>query len=159
MPLFNLNVRIKKAIFKCDELSQQEQPKQSGYFSELKMYDGKLLLTHLKGKLNIMALSMTDTQQASGTLAFVDKHGHATDVPDGNVTVSSSDEAVATASYDDPTNTVTVKAVAPGVATLTVAAKNAKGDTLPFEDTAIEIKSGDAVGGSITFGTPTEQPE
>jgi uncharacterized protein YjdB len=106
-----------------------------------------------------MALSMTDTQQASGVLAFVDKHGHSTDVPDGNVTVTSSDPAVATAEYDDPTNTITVKAVAAGIATLSISAKNAKGDTLPFEDTAIEIKSGDAVGGTVTFGEPTEQPE
>jgi len=106
-----------------------------------------------------MALSMTDTQQASGTLAFVDKHGHTTDVPDGNVTVTSSDEAVATATYDDPTNIITVKAVAPGVAALTIKATNSKGDDLPFEDVAIEIKSGDATGGTITFGEPTEQPE
>lgn len=130
-----------------------------GYFSTISIFDSKQLLLTLKGKLNIMALSMTDTQQAEGTLKFVDKHGHDTDVPDGNVTVSSSDEAVATASYDDPTNKVTVKAVAPGVAALKISATNAKGDALPFEDVAIEIKSGDAVGGSIEFGTPTEQPE
>lgn len=158
MPLFT--IKIEKVVINCDKLCvDEESKKESGYFSELNIYDGKLLLTHLKGKLFIMALSMTDTQQASGTLAFVDKHGHPTDVPDGNVTVSSSDEAVATASYDDPTNTITVKAVAPGVAALTVTAKNSKGDTLPFEDVAIEIKSGDAVGGQITFGEPTEQPE
>jgi hypothetical protein len=156
MALFSIN--IKKLIVVCDEPCDNE-PQEPGYFSSLSIFDGKQSLLTLKGKLNIMALSMTDTQQASGTLAFVDKHGHATDVPDGNVTVTSSDEAVATASYDDASNTVTVKAVAPGVAALTVAAKNAAGADLPFEDVAIEIKSGDAVGGTITFGEPTENPD
>lgn len=154
MALFNINV--KKLVIKCDDCDECFDDA-LGYFSELKLIDGSLLLTHIKGKLNIMALSMTDTQQAAGTLAFVDKHGHTTDVPDGNVTVTSSDEAVATASYDDPTNTITVKAVAPGVAALSIAAKNSKGDDLPFDDVAIEIKSGDATSGSIVFGEPTEQ--
>ncbi len=153
MSLFNIN--IKKLVLICDEC--EEQAAESGYFSELNIFDNKQLLTHLKGKLTIMALSMTDTQQASGTLEFVDKHGHKTDVPDGNVNVSTDDEGVATASYDDPSNTITVKAVGPGVAALHIAAKNAKGDDLPFEDVAIEIKSGDAVGGTINFGPPTEQ--
>lgn len=157
MALFNIN--IKKLVVKCEKCECTDHEKGSGYFSELSIFEQNLLLTNLKGKLFIMALSMTDTQQAAGTLAFVDKHGHPTDVPDGNVTVSSSDESVATASYDDPTNTITVKAVAPGVAALHVSAKNSKGDNLPFEDVAIEIKSGDAVGGTITFGEPTEQPE
>lgn len=129
--------------------------KQKIYFS----YISEISIDNIKIKGKIMALSMSDTQQAKGTLAFVDKHGHSTDVPDGNVSVSSSDEGVATASYDDPTNTVTVKAVAPGVAALSVKATNAKGEDLPFEDVAIEIKAGDAVGGSITFGEPTEQEE
>jgi len=154
MALFN--IKIERVIINCEP--EKENTGES-YLSSLSIYDGKLLLTNLKGKLKIMALSMTDTQQASGTLAFVDKHGHTTDVPDGNVTVTSSDEAVATATYDDPTNTITVKAVAPGVAALTIKATNSKGDDLPFEDVAIEIKSGDATGGTITFGEPTEQPE
>lgn len=150
--------KLRKLIKKLLNEHNDHTPS-TGFFSTISIFDSKQLLLTLKGKLNIMALSMTDTQQASGTLSFVDKHGHTTDVPDGNVSVSSSDEAVATASYDDPSNTVTVKAVAPGVAALSIKAKNAKGDDLPFEDVAIEIKSGDATSGSISFGEPTEQPE
>lgn len=141
------------------DVCHRHDEKQFGYFKRLSIFDGKQLLLNLKGKLSIMALSMTDTQQASGTLAFVDKHGHTTDVPDGNVTVSSSDDSVATASYDDASNTITVVAKAPGVAALSIVAKNAKGEILPFEDVAVEIKSGDAVGGTITFGEATELPE
>lgn len=104
-----------------------------------------------------MALSMTDTQQASGKLSFVDKKGAPTDVPDGNVSVTSSDENVATVSYDDATNTVTVVAGNPGVAALTIKATNKAGNDLPFDDVAVEVLSGDAASGGIEFGTPTEQ--
>lgn len=156
MALFNIN--IEKVVINCDEPCNDNEPKLSGYFSSLSIFDGKQSLLTLKGKLNIMALSMTDTQQASGTLDFVDKHGHKTDVPDGNVTVTSSDDTVATASYDDPSNTVTVVAVAPGVAALSIKATNAAGAELPFEDVAIEIKGGDATSGTVNFGTPTENP-
>lgn len=141
------------AIYNCKCCKKKKKKtKARGYISEIS-------IDNIKIKGEIMALSMTDTQQASGKLSFVDKHGHDTDVPDGNVTVSSSDTNVATAEYDDPTNMVTVKAVAPGVAALSISATNAKGDVLPFEDVAIEIKSGDAVGGTVSFGEPTEQPE
>jgi len=91
MALFNLNFHIKKAIFKCDEPCEREQSKEIGYFSSLKVFDGDILLTHIKGQLNIMALSLTDTQQASGVLTFKDKKLAITDVPDGAVTVTSSD--------------------------------------------------------------------
>lgn len=104
-----------------------------------------------------MALSMTDTQQAQGTVAFVDKKGNPTDVPDGNVSITSSDETIATVSYDDPSNTVTVVAGNPGVAALSIKATNKAGEALPFDDVAVEITAGDAASGTITFGTPTEQ--
>lgn len=123
-----------------------------------KSYISSITIDNIKITGKIMALSMNDGQQAAGTLTFVDKHGHNTDVPDGNVSLSVDDTGVATVSYDDPTNTVTVVAVAPGVTALHVSATNAHGDTLPFDDVAIEITAGDAVSGSIAFGTPTDQP-
>ena len=102
-----------------------------------------------------MALTLTDTQKADGVLSFVDKHGHPTDA--ASVELASSDEAVFTASYDDPTNTVSVVAVGPGVAALSITPKDSKGNILPFEDVAIEVSAGDAVGGTIVFGPPVEQ--
>lgn len=128
------------------------------YISKFSLYDGKQFLFSIRGKTNIMALSMTDTQQASGMLAFVDKKGAATDVADGAVTITSSDPSIAAVTYDDPTNTVTVVAGNPGVATLKVAATNKAGATLPFDDIAIEVLSGDAASGTISFGALTEQP-
>jgi hypothetical protein len=129
----------------------------SGYFEELTISEDSHLITKIKGKLQIMALTMTDTQQASGTIAFVDKKGATTDA--ASVTITSSDESIATVSYDDPTNTVTVVAGLPGVATLTIDARQADGDELPFDDVAVEITASDAVSGTISFSAPTEQPE
>lgn len=135
------------------------QPETEGYFSSIKITDGDLLITSIKGELNIMALELTNTQQASGVLTFKDKKLAITDVPDGNVTVASSDENVFTVGYEDPTNTVTVKAVNTGVASLKITAKNKAGVDLLFEDIAVEVKSGDAVTGGVAFGEPIEQPE
>lgn len=129
-----------------------------GYFSSLSFYEGNLLLNSITGKLTIMALSLTDTQQASGVLTFKDKKLAVTDVPDGSVTLTSSDENVFTASYADDTNTVTVVAGNPGVAALSIKAKNKAGQDIPFEDIAIEVTSGDAATGGVEFGAPTEQP-
>lgn len=129
-----------------------------GYFSEIKVYENKQLLYYLTGKFNLMALSLTDTQQASGVLTFKDKKLAVTDVPDGAVTLTSSDESVFTATYEDATNTVTVVAGNPGVAALSIKATNKAGTDIPFEDIAIEVKSGDAQTGGVDFGEPTEQP-
>lgn len=129
-----------------------------GYFTSLSIFDGKQLLFTLKGKLNIMALSLLDTQQASGVLTFKDKKLAITDVPDGAVTLEVTDTNVATATYEDSTNTVTVVAGQPGVAALKIKATNAAGADIPFEDIAIEVKSGDAASGGVEFGAPTEQP-
>lgn len=130
-----------------------------GYFSSWIVTEGNLLITSIKGKLNLMAVSMTDTQQASGVLTFKDKKLAVTDVPDGAVTLESTDENVFTASYEDSTNTVTVKANQPGVAALKIKAKNKAGNDIPFEDSAVEVTSGDAATGGVDFGTPVEQPE
>lgn len=104
-----------------------------------------------------MALALTDNQQAVGTLTFQDKKGAATDVADGAVTVTSSDEAVFTATYDDASNGVTVVAVGVGVGALSIKATNQKGGDVPFEDTAVEVKSDVASQGAVVFGEPTEQ--
>jgi hypothetical protein len=140
----------------CKDNKPQDRGKLSGYMSSLSIYEGNSLITTIKGK--IMALSMTNTQQASGVLTFKDKKLAITDVPDGAVTLTSSDENVFTASYEDATNTVTVLAVNSGVAALSIKATNKAGNDIPFEDIAIEILSGDAVTGGVDFGEPTEQP-
>lgn len=128
-----------------------------GYFSSLKIYEGQQQLFSITGKLSIMALSLTNSQQASGVLTFKDKKLEITDVPDGSVTVTSSDEDVFTVSYEDSTNTVTVVAGTSGVAALSITATNKAGNTIPFEDIAIEVTSGDAATGGVAFGEPTEQ--
>lgn len=152
-------ITIKKLVIKADCLEIEKPPaRESGYFSNLSIFDGKQLLFTVKGKLNIMALELTNTQQASGVLTFKDKKLEITDVPDGAATVTSSDENVFTTSYEDATNTVTVIAVHSGVAALSIKATNKAGQDIPFEDIAIEVKSGDAVTGGVAFAEPTEQP-
>lgn len=139
------------------EKKHKQKGKQSGFISDLKVYEGKTILFTIKGKLNIMALTLTDTQQASGVLTFKDKKLAITDVPDGAVTVASSDTNVFTTSYEDSTNTVTVVAGQPGVAALSITATNQSGAAIPFDDIAIEVKGSDAATGGVEFGAPTEQ--
>lgn len=152
------NISIGTVIIKAEECCVVKE-KITGYILDLKIFEGKNVtpLFTIKGKLNIMALSMTDTQKASGVLKFVDSKGAPTDVPDGNVVITSSNEEAATVTYDDPSNTVTVTAGLPGVAALHFDVKDANGNSLPFDDVAVEITSGNAVSGTIEFGAPTEQ--
>ena len=138
----------------CDHHTHPKESK--GYFKDLTIQSGNLISSQLKGKLIIMALSMTDTQQAVGTLSFVDKKGAPTDATSVELTVA--DTNIATATYDDPNNKITIVAGQPGVTALTIVAKNSQGVQLPFDDVAIEITAGDAVSGTVSFETPTEQP-
>ena len=143
----------------CKDCGQDQNTNETeGFFSSLSIYEGNFLINSITGKIKIMALSLTDTQQASGVLTFKDKKLAVTDVPDGAVTLTSSDENVFTASYEDSTNTVTVVAGQPGVAALSIKATNKAGQDIPFEDIAIEVKSGDAQTGSVEFTEPVEQP-
>lgn len=151
-----VNIYEKSCCKKCDQ--EQNTNEIEGFFSSFSFYEGNSLINSITGKLTIMALSLTDTQQASGVLTFKDKKLAVTDVPDGAVTLTSSDENVFTASYEDSTNTVTVVAGNPGVAALSIKATNKAGQDIPFEDIAIEVKSGDAQTGGVEFGEPTEQP-
>ncbi len=111
----------------------------------------------LKIKGKIMSLSMKDTQQAKGKLSFTDKKGSPTDVADGAVTVTSSDESVATVTYDDANNEITVVAGNAGVAALSIKAADTNGNDIAFDDTAIEILPGEASAGTVAFDAPTEQ--
>lgn len=140
------------------EVIDTGQPETEGYFSSIEIRDEKFLITSIKGKINLMSVTLTTSQQASGVLKFKDKKLAITDVPDGAVQLTVSDEGIATASYEDATNTVSVKPVAPGVATLSIKATNKAGKDIPFEDIAVEVTSGDAETGSIDF-VVTEQPE
>lgn len=112
-------------------------------------------LIKVKGK--IMAVTLKDSQKVTGTLSFVDAKGAPTDVADGSVSVTSSDEAIATVSYDDANNKIEVVAGNPGVAAISIKATNQQGAELPFDDVAVEVTSGDAVSGTVTFDTPTNQ--
>lgn len=112
------------------------------------------ITTKIKGK--IMAISIKDTQQGVATLSFKDKKGADTDA--SSVTVTSSDESVATVSYDDPTNALTVVAGNPGVAELTIDAKDSAGNAVEFPATAIEVLPGEATAGTIGEFVVTEQP-
>lgn len=129
------------------------------YFSTFEIREGNFLITSITGKFNLMAFKITDSQQISGVLTFKDKKLKVTDVPDGAVTVQSTDENVFTVGYEDATNTITAKGVGPGVAALKITAKNASGNDIPFEDIAGEVTSGDAATGGVEFGEPSEQPE
>lgn len=102
-----------------------------------------------------MALTLKDTQKATGVIKFVDSKGADTDA--ASVVATSNNEGAATVSYDDPTNTLTVTAGLPGVAAIHIEAKDSAGNTLPVEDIAVEVTAGEAVGATIEFNPPTEQ--
>lgn len=104
-----------------------------------------------------MAITLKDTQKFTAQLSFVDSKGAATDA--ASVELISNNTEACTVEYDDPTNTITGVAGLPGVAALSIVAKDADGNTLPFEDVAIEVTAGNAVSGSlgnveITENTP-----
>lgn len=115
----------------------------------------------LKFKGKIMALSMTDTQQAVATIKLLDKKGYETPVSDGMLVVSVDDESIATVELVG--GELTVKAVAPGVATGLLEIDPDNNDSTLDDDFsqefAIEILPGQGVSASIVFGAPTEQEE
>lgn len=137
-------------------IDDRRKPKRgTAYMSEISFYDNNHFLTKVKGEFKIMAVVLKDTQQASGILKFTDSKGYDTDAK--SVSVSSSDTSIATVEYDDPTNRVTVKAVKPGVAALTISATDDNDQPLSIPDTAVEVRPGNATGESIVFDAPTEQ--
>jgi hypothetical protein len=138
------------------ENGRKPKGKASGYISSFSLYENGFLLFTIKGKLNLMAISMTDTQIATYTLAFVDKKNKPSDAASVELSLDNPDQGTIT--YDDPTNTVTITAGDPGVATIKTVAKNSAGEVLPFEDEALEIRAGDAVGGTRSDVVITEQP-
>lgn len=152
--MFNLILRVPERL-KIDLTVNDKRirPTEISFISEVSIFENKILVNQVKGI--IMALSLKDSQKAEGKLKFIDAKGAETDA--ASVELKSSDENVATVSYDDPTNTVSVVAGQPGVAALSIVAKNSAGDVLPFDDVAIEVTAGDAKSGSIDFGEPTEQ--
>lgn len=108
-----------------------------------------------------MAVSITTTQQVSGTLQPVDAKGKPASVEAGTVKFSSSDEAVFTVEQD-PSNELSVKVVAvgPGTAQLNYSADADLGEGVKTIEgfTAIEVLPASAVGFGLNFGTPEEQP-
>lgn len=126
---------------------------------------GSLLLflniDNIKIKGKIMAVSITTTQQVTGTLQPVDSKGNPASVEAGTVLFSSSDENVFRVEVD-PANesTVQVVAVGPGTAQLNYSADADLGEGVKTIEgfTAVEILPAQAVGFGLTFGTPEEQP-
>lgn len=120
-----------------------------------------LLIDQIKIKGKIMAVSITTTQQVSGTLQPVDSKGKPASVEAGTVHFSSSDQSVFTVEQD-PTNELSVKivAVGPGTAQLDYSADADLGEGVKTIEgfTAIEVLPASAVGFGLTFGTPEEQP-
>lgn len=131
----------------------QDEEGVTGYSKDLFIYEENKLITSKKGKF--MAISMTDSQQASYTLAFVDKKGKTTDAASVELSIEPADQG--TISYDDPTNTVTIVSNNPGVATIKTVPKDKNGNVLPFADEALEVTAGDAVSGSRSDVVITEQ--
>lgn len=111
--------------------------------------------------LEVPLTQLTDTQQVTGTVSFVNKKGNPAPVQDGSVVFASSDPAVLETVVDPASPmTVIVKAKAPGAAQVQCTADADLGDgvktiTLVADFTVV---AGEAVGGTISFGTPEEQP-
>lgn len=119
---------------------------------------------HLPGPepQEIHMTEMSETQMVSGEVTPISKRGNPAKVQAGSVRFVSSDSSVITATQDDPTNElkVTVKSVAPGAARLSCKFDADLGDGITdvelFED--FSIIGGQAIGGTMKFGTPSEQP-
>ncbi len=105
-----------------------------------------------------MEILIHDNQFVEGVIAFADSKEQPTDVADGAVELIVADGTLATATYDDPTNTVRVSAVGPiGVTSLQIKATNQAGEDLPFDLISINITGGIAKTSSIKFGEPQDQ--
>lgn len=142
-------------LFLCKKKNYQS------YISELSLWeqDGKAALFTIKIKGGLIMVNITTTQQVKGTLNFKDRKGNPTDVADGAVSVSTENSDVAEATYDDEKNEITVTAKGPGVTGLVIKATSQNGQDLPFEPTAIQVRTGDAVAGTVSFAEPEEQPD
>lgn len=104
---------------------------------------------------------MTETQQVTGTVQFVTKKGNPAEVQAGSVKWTATDPTVVDLVVDPvDEKTVTVKGKAAGSTRVDVTADADLGDGVESitlsED--FSITAGRAVGGTIVFGTPVEQP-
>lgn len=105
--------------------------------------------------------SMTDSQFVTGTVKPINKKGNPAAVQTGSAVWTSSDPAVLLVEQDATEELgVKVTGVASGAARCSCSFDADLGDGVTtveiFED--FSISSGPAVGGSIVFGAPSEQP-
>jgi hypothetical protein len=101
---------------------------------------------------------MKSTQQVSGRLTgVVDRLGKPAKLSD--VTIASSDETVVTATYDEATKEIVVKAVAEGTASVVLTGDASVDAGLQAFEASEDftIQTGDVVAGSLTFDPPAEQ--
>lgn len=119
-----------------------------------------LTLENFKIKGEIMALSLTSTQFATGTLQPVDSKGRPASVEPGSVVFTSSDPSVFIVEQD-PLNelAIIVTAIGEGTAQLDYSADADLGAGIVSISgfTAIEVLPALAVGFGLTFSTPQEQ--
>lgn len=109
-----------------------------------------------------MAVTLTTTQQVTGTLAPVDKKGNPAPVDEGSVEITSSDDSVFTVERDEnDEKKFKLVAKGPGTAQLDYSADADMGDGVVEISgfTAVEVLPAQAVGFGIQFGEPEEQPE
>lgn len=119
-----------------------------------------LYFDNLKIEGQIMALTMTATQKATGELKPIDKKGNPAPVDEGSVNVSSSDEEIFVVERDpEDEKKFTIVAKSNGVAQLNYSADADMGDgVVPIEGfTAVEILPAQAIGFGIAFSEPVEQ--
>jgi hypothetical protein len=111
-------------------------------------------------------VQLSETQMVSGTVTPVTKKGNPSKVQAGTSKFTSSDDTilkVVSPDPDDPTGSemsVACTAVAPGAAQCRWTADADEGDGV-VEISAVGdfvVVAGQAVGGTINFGTPREQP-
>lgn len=108
-----------------------------------------------------MAVSLTTTQQVSGQVQPVDRHGNPAKVEPGSVQYEVTNQDVAVIEEDPADETKFVlKAKGVGVAELRVYADADLGEGVKAIETfaAVEVLPESAVGFGISFGTPEEQP-
>lgn len=104
------------------------------------------------------AVTMTDTEKVSCSIAATDKRGNPTQMPAGTTSWSVDNPNVLTLNPSADGSTCDVLAAGPlGTATVTVKVADTSGNTLAAGTLDVTVQSGAATQISVTPTTPVEQ--
>ena len=134
-------------------LAVAEQPPPSSFRLPAVDHYGKA-----EGRI-LMALTLTDTQQATLSIGFTDRRGNAAPQPPGTLAWFVDNPAVLSITPAADNLTCLVAAAGPlGSATVTVKLSDPGGATVAAGTLDVTVTGGSATKITVTPGTPEEQP-